>query len=71
MDVGKLMLGFTLAILGLALLSLSSVANVNYGAILMIGPVPIVVSSDSGMAIFLILLTTVIIATIYLLRWWK
>ncbi|MEM4946160.1 MAG: DUF131 domain-containing protein [Archaeoglobaceae archaeon] len=69
MDAGRLMLGFAMILIGLGLISLSAFPNVSYGALVMIGPIPIVVASESGIAIFLMLIAVAFIFAIYLLRW--
>lgn len=69
MDIARLMIGFALVFLGLAIISISAVSNFSYGALVMIGPVPIVVSSDTGMAVFLVLIAAIMLLMLYLLRW--
>lgn len=69
MDIGRLVMGFALVFLGLAIISISAISSISYGALVMIGPVPIVVSSDAGMAVFLMLLAVIFLFLMYLLRW--
>ncbi|MCS7143841.1 MAG: DUF131 domain-containing protein [Archaeoglobaceae archaeon] len=71
MDLGRLMLGIVFLVLGLMILSLESAPKIEYGAVVMIGPVPILVASDVGLALFLILISAFLLALVYLLRWWK
>lgn len=69
MDIGRLVIGLALVFLGLTMISISAVSSFSYGALVMIGPVPIVVSSDAGMAVFLMLLAAIMLLMLYLLRW--
>jgi uncharacterized membrane protein len=69
MNAGRLVVGFAILILGLVLISLSSLPAASYGALVLIGPFPILVSSDYGTAAFLVLLAFALIVLVQLSRW--
>lgn len=69
MDIGRLVIGFAMVFLGLAIISISAISSFSYGALVMIGPVPILVSSDVGMAVILMLIAVILLFMMYLLRW--
>lgn len=71
MDFERMMLGFALMLLGFALISVSKISNVSYGAIVMVGPLPILVASEIAVATFLILITVALLIIATLLRWWR
>jgi len=70
MNPVKVFLGITLIILGLMIYSLSLVekANVEFGGIVLIGPIPILIASNAGMAMGVLLIAIVFILILSLLR---
>lgn len=62
MNAERLVMGFAILILGLALLTVSSLPATSYGALVLVGLFPILVSSDYGTAAFLILMTFALLA---------
>ncbi len=72
MRVEKVFLGMVLLFMGLALLTLSSIpsSNVQYGGVIIIGPIPIVVGSSPGMAVFGIMFAAIMLLIIIaMMRW--
>ena len=73
MRIEKVFIGITLLFMGLALLAVSSMmnsANVQYGGVIIIGPIPIVVGSSPGMAIFGIMFAIVMLLIVLsMMRW--
>lgn len=61
MNPFKIMVGVVLIFLGISMLIISQ-SNVEYGGVVVIGPIPIVFSSSPEMAIF-----SIVIAAIFLL----
>jgi uncharacterized protein (TIGR00304 family) len=64
MRVEKVFAGITLIFMGLALLTISSamnVANVEYGGVVIIGPLPIIFGSSLDMAVFGIVFAVILI----------
>jgi len=70
MNLGRLFTGLALIVVGLALISLSNISTTSYGALVLIGPFPILVASDFATAIFLLLIAVVFIVLASLIRWW-
>ncbi|MDK2796038.1 MAG: hypothetical protein PWQ58_1237 [Archaeoglobaceae archaeon] len=62
MDYWRLFVGLALVVIGLtiglAVLNIPN-SNVSYGAIVLIGPIPIVVASDVAIAIFVLLIAVI------------
>ena len=73
MRIEKVFIGITLLFMGLALLTMASTinsANVQYGGVIVIGPIPIVVGSSPGMAIFGIMFATIMLLIVLaMMRW--
>ncbi|MCX8172565.1 MAG: DUF131 domain-containing protein [Archaeoglobaceae archaeon] len=69
MDAGKLFLGFALVIIGLTLVSVSRISHTSYGAIVILGPLPVIVASELGIAIFLLILASILLLILYIF-WW-
>jgi len=61
MNSFKIMVGIVLIFLGISMLIISQ-SNVEYGGVVVIGPIPIVFSSSPEMAMF-----SIVIAAIFLL----
>ncbi len=61
MNPFKIMVGIVLIFLGISMLIISQ-SNVEYGGVVVIGPIPIVFSSSPEMAMF-----SIVIAAIFLL----
>lgn len=70
MDYWRLFMGLALVVIGLALLNTPN-GSFSYGAIVLIGPFPIVVASDQAIAIFMLLIAVIFLILAYLTRWWK
>lgn len=69
MDLGKVTLGLGLLMLGLALV-LASSGEVGYGGIFIIGPVPILFSSDASLIPFLVLFAVfAVLFMLFATRW--
>lgn len=51
----------------IATFALSSIPSVSYGAIVVIGPIPIVVASDVAIALLMLIIAAIIFATIFFL----
>uniref|UniRef100_A0A7C4W444 DUF131 domain-containing protein n=1 Tax=Geoglobus ahangari TaxID=113653 RepID=A0A7C4W444_9EURY len=69
MNPTKFFLGFILIFLGMILLSLSQ-KNVEFGGVILIGPIPIVIASSHLMAfVALILLIFLFLVILIILRW--
>ncbi|MEM2086489.1 MAG: DUF131 domain-containing protein [Archaeoglobaceae archaeon] len=69
MDLRGLFVGIALIVIGVTLLSLSNLQNVSYGALLLIGPIPVIVSSDVGLAILLLLICSFLLILLQFLKW--
>ncbi|MDI9610142.1 MAG: DUF131 domain-containing protein [Archaeoglobaceae archaeon] len=69
MDLRGLFVGIALIVIGVTLLSLSDLQNVSYGALLLIGPIPVIVSSDVGLAILLLLICSFLLILLQFLKW--
>jgi len=69
MNAERLIFGLALLILGIALISISNFPNTSYGALVLIGPFPILVASDYGIAVFLILLAFALLLILQIFRW--
>ncbi len=69
MDISRLFVGLAFVILGLSLMNLSINGNVSYGALVLLGPFPVLVASDLGVAVFLILLASIFLILALMLRW--
>ena len=69
MNPFKVMIGITVVMLGLTLLALSSAGNVEYGGVVIIGPVPIVFGSSPDIAVFMVFIALVLILLPLLMRW--
>jgi|Deesub1362B_J571_1020462.scaffolds.fasta_scaffold00357_17 uncharacterized protein (TIGR00304 family) len=64
----KIFIGFALLFMGIAMLTVS--ASVEYGGVILIGPIPIVFGSSPEMAIAGIAVTAVMLLIIYsAFRW--
>lgn len=50
----------------IAMLVLSSIHSVSYGAVILIGPIPIVVASNVAIALLMLIFTAIIVATLFL-----
>jgi uncharacterized protein (TIGR00304 family) len=70
MDVIRVFAGFVLIMLGLSLLTIQSVESVEYGSVILIGPIPIIIASDAGLASIAILLAVIMVAMILLMARW-
>jgi len=71
MRIDKVFMGFALMFMGIALLMLSTAnANVQYGGVVIIGPIPIVFGSSVDMAVFGVFLAVFILMAILLLMRW-
>jgi len=71
MRIDKVIMGFALMFMGIALLMLSTAnANVQYGGVVIIGPIPIVFGSSVDMAVFGVFLAVFILMAILLLMRW-
>jgi uncharacterized protein (TIGR00304 family) len=57
MNVLKVFMGLMLVFIGITMLSISTLQNVQVGGVVMIGPIPIVFGSNSRMATIAIVLT--------------
>ncbi len=70
MNPVKVFLGVTLIIMGLMIYSLSLVekTNVEFGGIVLVGPIPILVASNAGIAMMVLLIALVILLILSLLR---
>ncbi|MDI9646396.1 MAG: DUF131 domain-containing protein [Archaeoglobales archaeon] len=69
MDLRKVMLGLSLLMLGFGLLVASS-GEVSYGGIFIIGPVPILFSSDASLVPFLVLFAVfAVLFMLFATRW--
>ena len=69
MNPTKFFLGFILIFIGMVLLALSQ-ENVEFGGVIMIGPIPIVIASSPPMAfVALVLLVFLLLAILVALRW--
>ncbi len=66
----KVFAGVTLVMVGLAMLALSSVENADYGAVVVIGPLPIVVASSPDMAALMLLFAVMVIILAFTLSRW-
>ncbi len=62
MNPFKVFAGITLIFVGLTLLSISSMSNVQFGGVVMIGPIPIVFGTSPSIAAF-----ALVIAVVFLL----
>jgi len=73
MRVEKVFAGIVLIFMGISILMLSLAmhsANVQYGGVVIIGPLPIVFGSSPSMAVFAVVLAAVLfIIILTLLRW--
>jgi len=67
----KVFVGITLVVIGFSILALGSLAGAaQYGALVMIGPVPIILSSSPELAAFLLIFALIIlILPILFTRW--
>jgi len=71
MRIDKVFMGFALMFMGIALLMLSTAnTNVQYGGVVIIGPIPIVFGSSVDMAVFGVFLAVFILMAILLLMRW-
>jgi uncharacterized protein (TIGR00304 family) len=71
MRIDKVFMGFALMFMGIALLMLSTAnANVQYGGVVIIRPIPIVFGSSVDMAVFGVFLAVFILMAILLLMRW-
>ncbi len=61
MNPFKVFTGVMLVFIGLTLLSISSMQNVQYGGVVLIGPIPIVFGSSPAFASFALILALVFI----------
>lgn len=69
MRIDLIFMGIAFIMIGIALLSLSS-ANVEYGGVVIIGPLPIVFGSSANMvALGIVLAVMLILLTLMLMRW--
>jgi uncharacterized membrane protein len=68
MDISKLFVGLAFVILGLSLMNLSIHGNVSYGALILLGPFPVLLASDLGVAVFLTLLASIFLILALMLR---
>ncbi len=64
----KVFVGIAIIFLGLSLLALSQ-PNVQFGGVILIGPIPIVLSSSPSMAFFAIILAIAMLLFLLALRW--
>lgn len=69
MNPFKVLSGFVVLMLGLSLLFLSSNQTAEYGAVVIIGPLPIVLASNPDIAIFMVLFAIMLILLPLLLLW--
>ncbi|MBO8179954.1 MAG: TIGR00304 family protein [Archaeoglobus sp.] len=69
MNPFKVMIGFAVVMLGLTLLALSSAENVEYGGVVIIGPIPIVFGSSPDIAVFMVFIALILILLPLLMRW--
>ncbi len=67
MNPVKVFAGVALLMMGVSLLMLSA-DNVSYGGVLIIGPVPIVVASDVGLALPLLIFAAILVIFLALAR---
>uniref|UniRef100_A0A7C3RB42 TIGR00304 family protein n=1 Tax=Archaeoglobus fulgidus TaxID=2234 RepID=A0A7C3RB42_ARCFL len=65
----KVVTGFAVVMLGLTLLVLSSAENIQYGGVLIIGPVPVVFGSSPDIAVFMVFIALILILLPLLMRW--
>jgi uncharacterized protein (TIGR00304 family) len=72
MNPFKVFAGIMFVMVGLSLLAISSLAGANaqYGAVVIIGPIPIVLASSPDMAVFLLIFAVMIIALAFIFARW-
>lgn len=69
MNPFKIMLGIVLIFMGVSMLVISQ-SNVEYGGIVVIGPIPIVFGSSPDMAVFSIIIAAIFLVLAYaFMRW--
>ncbi|RLI74700.1 TIGR00304 family protein [Archaeoglobales archaeon] len=64
MNPFKIMIGIVLIFMGMSMLLISQ-SNVEYGGIVIIGPIPIVFGSSPDMAIFSIVIAAILLILAY------
>ncbi len=72
MNPFKVFAGITLVMIGLSIFALGSLAEsgAEYGAVVVIGPIPIVLASNPDMAAFLLIFAVMMIVLAFLLARW-
>ncbi len=70
MNVFKVFTGFILVMLGLSLLAAQNIGSVEYGSVIIIGPIPIVLASSPGMAIFAVVFAVFLILFMLIMARW-
>ena len=68
MRLDLVLIGFVLMFMGIALLSLTS--HVQYGGVVIVGPIPIVFGSSPEMIVFCLILALIIFSLLIFMRWW-
>ncbi|MET1124600.1 MAG: DUF131 domain-containing protein [Archaeoglobaceae archaeon] len=68
MNLLKVFVGLALTMLGLSLL-LVQPENVEAGAVVIIGPIPIVLASNTSLLLPLVLLAAAVLVLLLVLRW--
>jgi len=61
MNVLKVFMGLMLVFIGITMLSISTLQNVQVGGVVMIGPIPIVFGTSPSMALFALIVVLVFI----------
>jgi uncharacterized protein (TIGR00304 family) len=69
MNPFKVMAGIAIVMLGLTMLALSSAENVQYGGVVVIGPIPIIFGSSPDIAVFMVFIALILILLPLLMRW--
>jgi uncharacterized protein (TIGR00304 family) len=71
MRLEKITIGMAMVIMGFGLLMLSTVPRVEYGGVILIGPIPIIFGSSIDMAVAGIVMTVLMLLFLLTLFRWR